>query len=144
MEWVAMAAMRMTVDCTITRNATNQLEQSRNIQMKKIEAIIRPFKLEDVKEALSSMGIDGMTVSEVKGFGRQKGHTEIYRGSEYTLDFLPKIRVEVVLPDKEEEAAVNAIIQSAKTGKIGDGKIFVSTIDDAIRIRTGEKDEDAV
>lgn len=112
--------------------------------MKKIEAIIRPFKLEDVKEALSSMGIDGMTVSEVKGFGRQKGHTEIYRGSEYTLDFLPKIRVEVVLPDKEEEAAVNAIIQSAKTGKIGDGKIFVSTIDDAIRIRTGEKDEDAV
>lgn len=112
--------------------------------MKKIEAIIRPFKLEDVKEALSALGIDGMTVSEVKGFGRQKGHTEIYRGSEYTLDFLPKIRVEVVLPENQVAQAVKVIIQSARTGKIGDGKIFVSTIDDAIRIRTGEVDENAV
>ncbi len=112
--------------------------------MKKIEAIIRPFKLEDVKEALSGLGIDGMTVSEVKGFGRQKGHTEIYRGSEYTLDFLPKIRIEIVLADSDVDQAVQAIIKSARTGKIGDGKIFVSTIDDAIRIRTGEQDEDAL
>ncbi len=112
--------------------------------MKKIEAIIRPFKLEDVKEALSALGVDGMTVSEVKGFGRQKGHTEIYRGSEYTSDFLPKIRVEIVLPDNQVSQAVKVIIESARTGKIGDGKIFVSTIDDAIRIRTGEVDESAV
>lgn len=114
------------------------------IVMKKIEAIIRPFKLEDVKEALSALGVDGMTVSEVKGFGRQKGHTEIYRGSEYTSDFLPKIRVEIVLPDNQVSQAVKVIIESARTGKIGDGKIFVSTIDDAIRIRTGEVDESAV
>lgn len=112
--------------------------------MKKIEAIIRPFKLEDVKEALSALGVEGMTVSEVKGFGRQKGHTEIYRGSEYTSDFLPKIRVEIVLPDNQVSQAVKVIIESARTGKIGDGKIFVSTIDDAIRIRTGEVDESAV
>ena len=112
--------------------------------MKKIEAIIRPFKLEDVKEALSALGVDGMTVSEVKGFGRQKGHTEIYRGSEYTADFLPKIRVEIVLPDNQVSQAVKVIVESARTGKIGDGKIFVSTIDDAIRIRTGEVDESAV
>ncbi len=114
------------------------------IVMKKIEAIIRPFKLEDVKEALSALGVDGMTVSEVKGFGRQKGHTEIYRGSEYTSDFLPKIRVEIVLPDNQVSQAVKVIVESARTGKIGDGKIFVSTIDDAIRIRTGEVDESAV
>ncbi len=112
--------------------------------MRKIEAIIRPFKLEDVKEALSALGVDGMTVMEVKGFGRQKGHTEIYRGSEYTLDFLPKIKIEVVLPDSEVDEAVKAITESARTGKIGDGKIFVSTIDDAIRIRTGDTNENAV
>src|SRR2546426_3301265 len=112
--------------------------------MKKIEAIIKPFKLEEVKDALGEVGIEGMTVSEVKGFGRQKGHTEIYRGSEYTVDFLPKIKVEMVLPDNRVEAAVNAIIKSAKTGKIGDGKIFVSPIDQAIRIRTEEKGEQAV
>ena len=111
--------------------------------MRKIEAIIRPFKLEDVKEALSALGVDGMTVMEVKGFGRQKGHTEIYRGSEYTLDFLPKIKIEVVLPDSEVDEAVKAITESARTGKIGDGKIFVSTIDDAIRIRTGDTNENA-
>ena len=112
--------------------------------MRKIEEIIRPFKLEDVKEALSALGVDGMTVMEVKGFGRQKGHTEIYRGSEYTLDFLPKIKIEVVLPDSEVDEAVKAITESARTGKIGDGKIFVSTIDDAIRIRTGDTNENAV
>jgi len=112
--------------------------------MKKIEAIIKPFKLEDVKEALSSLGVQGMTVSEVKGFGRQKGHTEIYRGSEYTVDFLPKIKIEVVLADSLSSQAVEAIIKAAKTGKIGDGKVFVSSIDDAIRIRTEETGEQAV
>jgi nitrogen regulatory protein P-II 1 len=112
--------------------------------MKKIEAIIKPFKLEEVKDALGSMGVEGMTVSEVKGFGRQKGHTEIYRGSEYTVDFLPKIKIELVVADNEKDAAVAAILKAAKTGKIGDGKIFVSTIEDAIRIRTEEKGEQAV
>ena len=112
--------------------------------MKKVEAIIKPFKLEEVKDALGDVGIEGMTVSEVKGFGRQKGHTEIYRGSEYTVDFLPKIKLEMVLPDGSVEAAVSAIIKSAKTGKIGDGKIFVSPIDQAIRIRTEEKGDAAV
>jgi nitrogen regulatory protein PII len=112
--------------------------------MKKIEAIIKPFKLEDVKEALSALGVEGMTVSEVKGFGRQKGHTEIYRGSEYTVDFLPKIKVEVVLGDGQVTSAVDAIVKAAKTGKIGDGKVFVSTIENAIRIRTEETGEQAV
>jgi nitrogen regulatory protein P-II 1 len=112
--------------------------------MKKIEAIIKPFKLEDVKEALSSLGVQGMTVSEVKGFGRQKGHTEIYRGSEYTVDFLPKIKLEIVLADASVEAAVEAIIKAAKTGKIGDGKVFVSSLENVIRIRTEETGEAAV
>jgi nitrogen regulatory protein P-II 1 len=112
--------------------------------MKKIEAIIRPYKLEDVKQALSSLGIDGMTVTEVKGFGRQKGHTEIYRGSEYTLDFLPKIRIEIVLPDNQVAQAVKVIVESARTGKIGDGKIFIYPVEDAIRIRSGEMDENAL
>lgn len=112
--------------------------------MKKLEAIIKPFKLEDVKEALAEVGIEGMTVSEVKGFGRQKGHTEIYRGSEYTVDFLPKIKIEVVLADAQVSSAVDAIVKAAKTGKIGDGKVFVSPIEDAIRIRTEEKGEQAV
>ena len=112
--------------------------------MKKIEAIIKPFKLNDVKEALNGIGILGMTVMEVKGFGRQKGHTEIYRGSEYTVDFLPKIKIETVLPDDQVESAVDAILKAAKTGKIGDGKVFVSTIDDAWRIRTSEKGDSAV
>src|SRR5437016_12212741 len=111
--------------------------------MKKIEAIIKPFKLEDVKEALSGLGVEGMTVSEVKGFGRQKGHTEIYRGSEYTVDFLPKIKIEVVLADSQVAAAVEAIVKAAKTGKIGDGKVF-SSIENAIRIRTEETGEQAV
>jgi nitrogen regulatory protein PII len=112
--------------------------------MKKIEAIIKPFKLEEVKDALGEIGIEGMTVSEVKGFGRQKGHTEIYRGSEYTVDFLPKIKLELVLGDSQVDDAVNAIVKSAKTGKIGDGKVFVSTVDEAVRIRTEEKGELAV
>ena len=112
--------------------------------MKKIEAIIKPFKLEEVKDALGEIGIEGMTVSEVKGFGRQKGHTEIYRGSEYTVDFLPKIKVEVVLGDAQVASAVDAIVKAAKTGKIGDGKVFVSAIDNAIRIRTEETGEQAV
>jgi nitrogen regulatory protein PII len=112
--------------------------------MKKVEAIIKPFKLEEVKDALGDAGIEGMTVSEVKGFGRQKGHTEIYRGSEYTVDFLPKIKLELVLPDGRVEAAVTAIVKAARTGKIGDGKVFISPIDDAIRIRTEEKGDQAV
>ncbi|EEF62247.1 P-II family nitrogen regulator [Pedosphaera parvula] len=112
--------------------------------MKKIEAIIKPFKLEDVKEALSEMGVEGMTVSEVKGFGRQKGHTEIYRGSEYTVDFLPKIKLEIVLADAQVNDAVAAIVKAAKTGKIGDGKVFVSPIENAVRIRTEETGDKAV
>lgn len=112
--------------------------------MKKIEAIIKPFKLEEVKDSLHALGIQGMTVIEAKGFGRQKGHTEIYRGSEYTVDFLPKLKIEVVITDSQVDAAVAAIIKGAKTGKIGDGKIFVSDVQEAIRIRTEEKGEQAV
>src|SRR5437879_9529095 len=112
--------------------------------MKKIEAIVKPFKLEEVKDALGEVGITGMTVSEVKGFGRQKGHTEIYRGSEYTVDFLPKIKIEMVVPDAQADSAVAVIIKAAKTGKIGDGKVFVTKIEDAIRIRTEEKGDQAI
>ena len=112
--------------------------------MKKIEAIIKPFKLEEVKDALGEVGIEGMTVSEVKGFGRQKGHTEIYRGSEYTVDFLPKIKIELVVADNQVEAAIGAIVKSARTGKIGDGKVFVSGVEQAVRIRTEEKGDSAI
>src|SRR5687767_13616670 len=112
--------------------------------MKKIEAIIKPFKLNEVKDALHEIGVQGMSVTEVKGFGRQKGHTEIYRGSEYTVDFLPKIKLEVVLPDEQVKAAVDAIVGAAKTGKIGDGKVFISSVENAIRIRTGEVGDEAV
>ena len=112
--------------------------------MKKIEAIIKPFKLEEVKDALGDVGIEGMTVSEVKGFGRQKGHTELYRGAEYVVDFLPKVKVEVVVDDTEAEKAVEAIVKAARTGKIGDGKIFVIDVEQVIRIRTGETGSDAV
>lgn len=112
--------------------------------MKKIEAIIKPFKLEEVKDALSELGIEGMTVTEVKGFGRQKGHTEIYRGSEYTVDFLPKIKLELVVADGQADTAVAAIIKAAKTGKIGDGKVFISNVEQAVRIRTEEKGDAAV
>jgi nitrogen regulatory protein PII len=112
--------------------------------MKKIEAIIKPFKLEEVKDALGEIGIEGMTVTEVKGFGRQKGHTEIYRGSEYTVDFLPKIKLELVLTEKQVESAVAAIVKAAKTGKIGDGKVFVSPVEQATRIRTDEHGDAAI
>jgi nitrogen regulatory protein P-II 1 len=112
--------------------------------MKKIEAIIKPFRLTDVKDALNELGIQGMTVSEVKGFGRQKGHTEIYRGSEYTVDFLPKVKIETVVADSLKDAAVQAIIKAARTGKIGDGKVFISTVEEAVRIRTDERGESAV
>ncbi|MDA0752420.1 MAG: P-II family nitrogen regulator [Verrucomicrobia bacterium] len=112
--------------------------------MKKIEAIIKPFKLEEVKESLSDIGVDGMTVSEVKGFGRQKGHTEIYRGSEYTVDFLPKIMIQLVVPDDRCDAAASAIVKSAKTGKIGDGKVFIYPVEKAVRIRTEENGDEAL
>jgi len=116
----------------------------RHARMKKIEAIVKPFKLEEVKDALYELGVEGMTISEVKGFGRQKGHTEIYRGSEYTVDFLPKIKIELVVADSMTDSAVAAIVKAAKTGKIGDGKVFVSTIQNAIRIRTEETGEKAI
>ena len=112
--------------------------------MKLIIAIIKPFKLEEVKTALAEVGVEGMTVTEVKGFGRQKGHTEIYRGSEYTVDFLPKIKIELVIADGQKDAAIAAIIKAAKTGKIGDGKVFVSTVEEAVRIRTEEKGDTAI
>ena len=112
--------------------------------MKKIEAIIKPFKLEEVKDALGEIGVEGMTVTEVKGFGRQKGHTEIYRGSEYTVDFLPKIKLEIVLGDEKSQEAIDVIVKAAKTGKIGDGKVFVSSVEEAVRIRTEEKGTAAV
>ena len=112
--------------------------------MKKIDAIIKPFKLEEVKEALAGVGVQGLTVSEVKGFGRQKGHTEIYRGSEYTVDFLPKIKIEIVLPDNLVQRAAEAIVHAARTGKIGDGKVFISNVESAIRIRTEESGDQAI
>jgi len=112
--------------------------------MKKIEAIIKPFRLDDVREALSAIGVTGMTVTEVKGFGRQKGHTELYRGAEYVVDFLPKVKIEVVVTEDRLDACVEAIIRGARTGKIGDGKIFVSAVERVVRIRTGEADADAI
>ena len=112
--------------------------------MKKIEAIIKPFKLDDVKEALQEVGVQGLSVTEVKGFGRQKGHTELYRGAEYVVDFLPKVKIEMVLPDDQVEASIDAIVGAARTEKIGDGKIFVSPVEQSIRIRTGETGDDAL
>ncbi|MFB0998915.1 MAG: nitrogen regulatory protein P-II [Colwellia sp.] len=112
--------------------------------MKKIEAIIKPFKMDDVREALSEIGITGMTVSEVKGFGRQKGHTELYRGAEYMVDFLPKVKLEIVVSSEQVDRCVTAIIETAQTGKIGDGKIFITDVERVIRIRTGEEDEEAI
>jgi nitrogen regulatory protein P-II 1 len=112
--------------------------------MKKIEAIFKPFKLDEVREALSEIGVSGLTVTEVKGFGRQKGHTELYRGAEYVVDFLPKVKVDVVVPDSLLESAIDAIVKAARTGKIGDGKIFVTGVEQVIRIRTGETDEAAI
>lgn len=112
--------------------------------MKKIEAVIKPFKLEEVKEALSNVGIKGLTVSEVKGFGRQKGHKELYRGAEYEIEFLPKVKLEIVVPDSEVENVIEAIVTSARTGRLGDGKVFVNPVEEVIRIRTGERGEDAI
>ena len=112
--------------------------------MKKIEAVIKPFKLDEVREALSAIGVSGLTVTEVKGFGRQKGHTELYRGAEYVVDFLPKVKVELVVPEKLVESAIEALIKAARTGKIGDGKIFVTSVEQVVRIRTGETDEAAI
>ncbi|HCZ14011.1 MAG TPA: P-II family nitrogen regulator [Accumulibacter sp.] len=112
--------------------------------MKKIEAIIKPFKLDEVREALSEMGVTGLTVTEVKGFGRQKGHTELYRGAEYVVDFLPKVKIEIVVSDAVVEGAIDSIVKAARTGKIGDGKIFVTPVEQVIRIRTGELDESAI
>ena len=112
--------------------------------MKMVEAIIKPFKLDEVKEALTKAGVQGMTVSEVKGFGRQKGHTELYRGAEYSVDFLPKVKIQVLVPDDKAQKVVEAIAETARTGKIGDGKIFVTSVEEVIRIRTGEKGADAI
>ena len=116
----------------------------KNRSMKKIEAIIKPFKLDEVRDALAEVGVEGMTVSEVKGFGRQKGHTEIYRGSEYTVDFLPKIKIELVVADENVQTGLDAITKAARTGKIGDGKLFVTSVEEAIRIRTGETGGEAI
>ena len=112
--------------------------------MKKIEAVIKPFKLDEVREALSEIGVSGLTVTEVKGFGRQKGHTELYRGAEYVVDFLPKVKIEIVVPDGSVENAIESIVKAAHTGKIGDGKIFVTNVEQVVRIRTGETGEEAV
>lgn len=112
--------------------------------MKKVEAVIKPFKLDEVREALAELGVAGLTVTEVKGFGRQKGHTELYRGAEYVVDFLPKVKVEIVLADEQVDTAIDAIVKAARTGKIGDGKIFVSNVEQVVRIRTGETDESAL
>jgi nitrogen regulatory protein P-II 1 len=124
--------------------ADNQFDKRMDGNMKKIEAIIKPFKLDDVREALSEIGVAGMTATEVKGFGRQKGHTELYRGAEYVVDFLPKVKIELVVKDEQADACVDAITKSARTGKIGDGKIFISTIERAVRIRTGEENDEAL
>ncbi|MEQ1840114.1 MAG: P-II family nitrogen regulator [Verrucomicrobiales bacterium] len=121
-----------------------KIQVSPNKTTKKLEAIIKPFKLEEVKEALTEAGVHGMTVSEVKGFGRQKGHTEIYRGSEYTVDFLPKVKIEIVVEDGDAASVVDTIVKAASTNKIGDGKVFISSIEDAVRIRTGERGDDAI
>jgi len=126
----------------ITR--THTFHGSKGADVKKIEAIIKPFKLDEVKEALAKENIQGMTVSEVKGFGRQKGHTELYRGAEYVVDFLPKIKIEILVPDEQAAVAVEAIVRTAKTGKIGDGKIFIIPVEEAVRIRTGERGTAAV
>jgi nitrogen regulatory protein P-II 1 len=122
----------------------NERRPGRNSVMKKIEAIVKPFKLDEVREALSEVGVTGLTVTEVKGFGRQKGHTELYRGAEYVVDFLPKVKIEVVVPNTQVETAIDAIVKSARTGKIGDGKIFVTSVEHVVRIRTGETNEAAV
>ena len=143
-------AVQLHFDAAFCRNveglALNSVASisSRSRAMKQITAIVKPFKLEEVREALAEIGVSGLTVTEVKGFGRQKGHTELYRGAEYVVDFLPKVKIEVVVKDDDSERCIDAIVKAAKTGKIGDGKIFVTQIDHVVRIRTGELNEDAV
>ena len=136
----------MAVTCLATLTGLNRINKFLTVDntMKKIEAIIKPFKLDEVKEALHEVGLQGITVTEAKGFGRQKGHTELYRGAEYVVDFLPKVKVEIVLDDNLVDNAVEAIQNAARTGRIGDGKIFISTVEEAIRIRTGETGSEAV
>jgi|SRR4026208_2175471 len=129
---------------TVLRDSCWPGVQTKERLMKMVEAIVKPFKLDEVKEALTKAGVQGMTVEEVKGFGRQKGHTELYRGAEYSVDFLPKVKIEILVPDEKAATVVRVITDSAKTGKIGDGKIFVTTVDEVIRIRTGEKGSDAI
>ena len=128
----------------LTRATIFHVQQRSGCEMRKIEAIIKPFKLDEVREALSEIGVTGLTVTEVKGFGRQKGHTELYRGAEYVVDFLPKVKVEVIIADSGVERAIDAIVKAARTGKIGDGKIFVTEVEQVVRIRTGESGEAAV
>jgi nitrogen regulatory protein P-II 1 len=145
--WIYQSTVRRPIRTSRQHLTTNQVItyiRERISNMKKIEAIIKPFKLDEVKDALSEVGLAGMTVTEVKGFGRQKGHTEVYRGSEYTVDFLPKIKLEVVVGDGQLDDAVKAITEAAKTGKIGDGKVFILPVEEAVRIRTDEKGEEAV
>src|SRR2546421_8529585 len=137
--WLSESTMR-TLSKSLRYNASSPGRKP----MKKIEAIVKPFKLDEVREALSEVGVTGLTVTEVKGFGRQKGHTELYRGAEYVVDFLPKVKIEVVVPNDQVDRAIDAIVKSARTGKIGDGKIFVTSVEHVVRIRTGETNEAAV
>jgi nitrogen regulatory protein P-II 1 len=136
--------MRVGGICRAAHNRGRATDAGKTFRVKKIEAIIKPFKLDEVKEALQEVGVSGITVTEAKGFGRQKGHTELYRGAEYVVDFLPKVKLEVVVADNQADRVVEAIAAAAQTGRIGDGKIFVMSVDRAIRIRTGERDEDAL
>lgn len=148
MRTLSLCALLSSAVTTFALGATPLLAKARAsfilAPVKKIEAVVKPFKTEAVREALAEIGVEGMTLSDVKGFGRQKGHSEIYRGSEYTVDFLPKVKFEIVLPDELAERAVTVIVQSARTGKIGDGKVFVSEVEQAVRIRTDERGAEAV
>src|SRR5438128_2540608 len=139
-----MLSERASRDRSLPLNSATPHAHSGSRAMKQITAIVKPFKLEEVREALAEIGVSGLTVTEVKGFGRQKGHTELYRGAEYVVDFLPKVKIEVVVKDDDSERCIDAIVKAAKTGKIGDGKIFVTQVDHVVRIRTGEVNEDAV
>ena len=142
MQTFGSAFLRM--ECAVTNHGESAGDADAQARMKKIEAVIKPFKLDEVKEALHEVGLQGITVVEAKGFGRQKGHTELYRGAEYVVDFLPKVKIEVVCDDDVVERAVEAIVNAARTGRIGDGKIFVSNIEEVVRIRTGERGQDAI
>src|SRR5689334_24011044 len=141
---MAIAGMARALLTGSTRGGCGRGRSQGRVSMKKVEAIIKPFKLDEVKEALHEVGVQGITVTEAKGFGRQKGHTELYRGAEYVVDFLPKVKIEIVLMPEQVEPAVEAILKAARTGRIGDGKIFVLDVEEAVRIRTGEKGQDAI